>query len=253
MIKESTHWYDGKGQPRYTIIGKNGKERSTTLRDAREHGYVPSVTSVMGIAAKPGLENWKIDQALLSALTLPREEGESLDSFMKRAKSDARQQGLEAAARGTEIHAYVEAGFSEGRQSEAFDSVFSALYNLTDLSDGWVAEDSFCAAEGFGGKIDLYHAAGIVVDFKTKDRLDKKEIKKLIYDEHGMQLSAYAHGLGFISPTRISVFIDRDDPSMVLTHLWENDTHQRHLGMFMALLSFWKLSKKYEPETNHGV
>ena len=94
MIKESTHWYDREGQPRYTLVGKNGRERGTTLRDAREFGFVPSVTSVLGIAAKPGLENWKIDQALLSALTLPRQEGESLDDFMRRAKQDAKEQGV---------------------------------------------------------------------------------------------------------------------------------------------------------------
>jgi hypothetical protein len=34
--KESGHWYCAvTGQPRYTTIGKNGKERNTTLRDAK--------------------------------------------------------------------------------------------------------------------------------------------------------------------------------------------------------------------------
>ena len=44
---ESGHWYDKEGEPRYTIIGANGKERNTTLRDAKKKGYVPSVTSVL--------------------------------------------------------------------------------------------------------------------------------------------------------------------------------------------------------------
>jgi hypothetical protein len=34
---ESNHWYTRDGIPQYTIVGKNGKERNTTLRDAREH------------------------------------------------------------------------------------------------------------------------------------------------------------------------------------------------------------------------
>ena len=246
MIKESTHWYDCDGNPRYTIIGKNGKERNTTLRDAREHGYVPSVTSVMGLAAKPGLENWKIDQALMAALTLPREEGESLDDFMKRAKADARQQGLEAAKKGTEIHAYIESGFSQAVESRPYRAVKEALDGLTGLEDGWVAEDSFAHPFGFGGKIDLYHPDGWVVDFKTKDNLEGKDPAKLIYDEHGMQLAAYACGLNFDTPKRVSVFVDRENPEIVLVHLWDEDTFEKHLKMFLSLLQYWQLSKNYD-------
>jgi len=246
MIKESTHWYDRDGQPRYTIVGKNGNERNTNLRDAREHGFVPSVTSVMGVAAKPGLENWKIDQALLSALTLPREEEESLDDFMARAKKDAKEQAIKAAERGTEIHAYVESGFSQGVISGVYLRTYELLLEITDITDGWVAEDSFCHPAGYGGKIDLYHPDGCVVDFKTKDGLEGKDPAKLVFDEHGMQLSAYAQGLGMENPKRISVFIDRDDTETVLAHVWDEDTHERHCAMFNALLMFWQLQKKYK-------
>jgi len=85
-IKESTHWYDKEGKPAYTVIGANGKKRATNLRDARKLNLVPSVTTVMNVAAKPALENWKINQALMAALTLPRLKDESLDKFMARAK-----------------------------------------------------------------------------------------------------------------------------------------------------------------------
>jgi len=246
MIKESTHWYDQEGKPQYTVIGKNGKERNTTLRDARVRNYVPSVTSVMGVAAKPGLENWKIDQALMAALTLPREEGESLDDFMKRAKADAREQGIEAARRGTEIHAYIESGFSQGVESRPYRAVKEALDDLTGLEDGWVAEDSFAHPFGFGGKIDLYHADGWVVDFKTKDNLEGKDPAKLVFDEHGMQLAAYACGLNFDTPKRVSVFIDRENPEIVLVHLWNEDTFEKHLKMFLSLLQYWQISKNYD-------
>ena len=64
MDKESEHWYDKTGEAAYTVVGSNGKERNTNLKDARKHGYVPSVTTILGVAAKPPLENWKINQAL---------------------------------------------------------------------------------------------------------------------------------------------------------------------------------------------
>ena len=84
FTSESGHWYDQDGEPMYTIIGANGKERNTTLRDAKSLGLVPSVTTIIGMIAKPSLENWKIDQALKSALSLERYEDESLESFTYR-------------------------------------------------------------------------------------------------------------------------------------------------------------------------
>lgn len=33
---EAGHWYSKEGEPKYTIIGANGKERNTTLRDAKK-------------------------------------------------------------------------------------------------------------------------------------------------------------------------------------------------------------------------
>jgi hypothetical protein len=243
-IKESTHWYDKEGLPAYTLTGANGKERNTTLRDARKLMLYPSVTSVLGVAAKPALENWKIDQALMSALTLPRDPEESLDDFMKRAKWDAKQSSLNAAQRGTEIHADIEMGFVSNVPSVAYTSVRESIDAIA--VEEWVAEDSFSHKDGFGGKIDLY-GGNYVVDFKTKEGIKGKDPAKLVYDEHGMQLSAYAHGLGIEKPTRVSVFVDREDTSIVLTHVWD-DSHDRHLAMFLSLLNYWQLTKQYKPD-----
>ena len=111
FTSESGHWYTKDGEPMYTIIGANGKERKTTLRDARQLSLVPSVTTVMNMIAKPSLENWKMNQVLNSALTLERHEGESLQSFSYRCRQDSQKVGKEAAERGTKIHAMIEKGF----------------------------------------------------------------------------------------------------------------------------------------------
>ena len=67
---ESGHWYTKEGEPMYTIVGANGKERNTTLRDAKSLALVPSVTTVIGMVAKPALENWKMNQLLNSGLSI---------------------------------------------------------------------------------------------------------------------------------------------------------------------------------------
>ena len=65
---ESQHWYDRQGNPMYTVIGKNGKERNTTLRDARTMNLVPSVTTILNVAAKPALNVWLQRQVLMACL-----------------------------------------------------------------------------------------------------------------------------------------------------------------------------------------
>ncbi len=79
---ESGHWYAADGSPTYKIIGKNGKERNTTVRDARELGLKPSVTTILGIIGKPGLNTWLQQQVLLAALTLPRIAGETEENWL---------------------------------------------------------------------------------------------------------------------------------------------------------------------------
>lgn len=250
-IKESTHWYDKSGAPVYTVIGKNGKERATNLRDAREHGYVPGVTTILNVAAKPALENWKIDQALMSALTLPKTDDESLDDFIKRAKADSKQQSIDAAARGTEIHAQIEKYF-RGDSCENPSIGRSIRNTLGDLFGMrlWLAEESFHSNKGYGGKIDLMSQDGeVFVDFKSKDGIADKDASKLVYDEHGMQLSAYAAGASIVdTPDRVSVFVDRATYE-IKVHVWDKESFYRHLAMFYSLLDFWKMSKGYDSQT----
>ena len=86
---DSTHWYTSAGQPMHTVIGANGKARSATLADARKQDLLPSVTNILGVVNKPALTEWKMQQAVLSSLTLPRLEGEGTDAFADRVVADA--------------------------------------------------------------------------------------------------------------------------------------------------------------------
>ena len=245
FTSESGHWYDQDGEPMYTIIGANGRERNTTLRDAKTLGLVPSVTTIIGTIAKPSLENWKINQALNSALSLERYEDESTESFSARCKYDSKKISIQAAEQGTKIHGMIEKGFLGKEKTKPY-KIIKAWLNETYPDEDWIAEDSFCAKQGYGGKVDLYSKSGIFIDFKTKDNLEGKDPAKLVYDEHGMQLSAYAQGCYIDNPTRISIFVDRADTSLVLCHIWDEESHEKHKQMFNSILKYWQLVKNYE-------
>jgi hypothetical protein len=166
---ESGHWYAADGSPAYRIIGKNGTERNTRLTDARELGLVPSVTTITGLLAKAGLNNWLQQQVLLAALTLPRADGESEENWLQRVMSDAKSTGREAADRGTRLHGVLE-DFYRGKNydfPEFVARVHTALETHFGTNHIWEAERSF-ASNGYGGKVDLI-SANIVVDFKSKE------------------------------------------------------------------------------------
>jgi hypothetical protein len=243
-----SHWYDAQGNACHYITGKNGKERATTLRDARACNLFPSVTTVLDIAAKPALTNWLVEQAFLAALTLPKGDDESLDDFMKRAKADARQQAKDSADVGTEIHNDIERlfkGLEPLKHTEAANATFELVKNLTGLSKGWVAEQTFSCVLGFGGMVDLHHPDGeVVIDYKTKDFGPDDLGKVFAYDEHAMQLSAYAHGLGMPWARKINIFVSRTHPGLVIHHEWDGDYFNR----FELLLRYWQLAKNYTPE-----
>jgi|TARA_R110000803_G_scaffold22769_1_gene56369 hypothetical protein len=245
ITAESGHWYTQEGDPMYTVIGANGKERNTTLRDAKKDNLVPSVTTILSMIAKPSLENWKINQALNSALTLEKDPLESKGEFAYRCKQDSKKIGQEAARKGTQIHAMIERGFLGEEKTETYCVIKNYLDDKFP-DEEWIAEASFCADSGYGGKIDLYSKSGIFVDFKTKDNLEGKDPAKLVYDEHGMQLSAYAQGCGFNDVERVSIFVDRKDTELIACHIWDKESQNKHREMFNSILNYWKLVKNYE-------
>lgn len=243
---EAGHWYTRAGEPAYTYENDSGETKKTTLRQARKLDLVPSVTSILGIADKPALTHWKILQAIQATKDIRRSDYEDEGSHLKAVLRESKRVGREAAERGTEIHGMIEKGFKGGFEGPAYLAVRSVL-DVVFPDESWQAEESFCSKSGYGGKIDLCSSAGVFVDFKTKDNLAEKTISSLVYDEHGMQLSAYANGMNFLNPERLSIFIDRDDHSVVKFHLWDKESHSRHLEMFEALLKYWQLSKNYNP------
>src|SRR5512138_1856694 len=102
---ENAHWYRRDGEPLHSVLAANGELRPTTLRDARKLGLLPSVTNVLGVINKPELVEWKMTQAVLAALTLPRQENEGEDQFAKRVVEDAQSRVRTAAEFGSAFHA----------------------------------------------------------------------------------------------------------------------------------------------------
>lgn len=240
---ESNHWYTKDGSPAYSVKGKDGQPRSTTLRDARKLGLLPSVTTIMKVAASPGLEAWKMNQMMLAALTLPRGEGENEESFIKRVQADSKEHARKAAERGTQVHTAIEQ-FFDGQINANDLPYLEPVYKAVNDTFGnlmWAVEKSFAAESGFAGKVDLHSrdGDGVVADFKTKEFTSDTLEKVVGFDENVMQLAAYRSGLKLPNARCANIFVSVTEPGLVVVKEWNQEELARGWAMFDALKTFY--------------
>lgn len=248
---EGGHFYHQDGRPCYEVVGTNGLKRPATLRDARKLNLVPGVSSILAMEAKPNLVNWQIEQALMSALTLPRLASETDDEFIVRAREDSKEQARKAAARGTAIHAAIQGSF-EGKPTAAEDLPYVAgvhawieqRYGL----HGWLAEQSFASPLGYGGKGDLvHHGIPCVADIKCKDFGEDKQGKDLAWPEHAMQLAAYRAGFNHPRADCLNIFVSTRIPGLIRVREWDEEEIIENFNAFYHLFHVWMIRKKYNP------
>lgn len=232
--------------------------RPCTLADARKLNLLPSVTNILSIIHKPGLERWKQEQLLLASRTLPKLDGEAEDAFVARVIEDAETQSAQAREKGTRIHDAI-SYYIKHKQIPTDEPDMLALcepvYKLIDkcVSHVWHCEDVLNATE-YAGRVDLvcrWEEILTVVDYKTqKMKTDSKgQPIPAVWDEWALQLAAYAGCLTPIdddTPIRlINLIVDVNQPG-VFIHEWPDDW-QDYYETFQAALNLWKYFKDYEP------
>lgn len=243
------HWYDTSGNPMYTIVGKNGKERDTTLRDAKKLNLVPSVNGIMQILSKPGLDIWKRDKLLeviwdfLPTSLLLKD----YHIFKSEVNSLYKKTMDEIPQKGTDIHNELEKFLNlmpvDEKYFDLCEEVYEGVYDIIGKFD-YIAEKPFYNPLGFGGRIDLCCIdQEIIIDFKTKLKyLHKPQITL----DHAIQLSAYSASL-FESPKDCYiVFIspkndlsEKDEWDINICKISQGDL-EKGWNIFKNLLKVWK-------------
>jgi len=246
----SEHWYCATtGAPKYTTIGKNGKERSTTLRDAKANPgtLVPSVSTINSQLSKAGLDTWKQTEAVKTAAEYPRYEDETEKDWIFRVLELSKRKSREAADRGTLIHDWIESFYNQEYVPDmpayvrAVDNAVTAHFG-TQL---WIPEQSLVnAQEGYGGKCDLYakpthNFGGVVIDFKTTEKAPGDLTP---YLEHTLQLAAYREVLA-PSARCANVYINGETGEVAIYEHSEQELRDGY-EMFLCLLRIYKLKNK---------
>jgi hypothetical protein len=255
--ERASHWYLRNGEPFHVVGRADGPgERPVTLRDARKVRALPSVTNILGIIAKVGLDAWKLEQAILAALTLPRVAAEPLDVYARRVVTDMDAQVNAAAELGRRVHGACEAYARAGTVPE--DPELAALWQpWREWFDANVIETRRVEAvvvsheHGYGGTIDLEcRLQGLgwaVVDFKTQRvKTDSRgNARANLYETWPLQLAAYRQTLEERGHELVSVVIDVARPRPVVVQVWERTP--LHWENFAAAAALWRYVKGYDP------
>jgi len=255
--ESSAHWYTADGKPQH----------DATLREARKQRLYPSVTTIQKVFAKPGLDAWKLQQAILSALTLPRNPGESDDDFASRVVKDMGEETKQAANRGTIIHDMINhrlvngvwpAPLVEKHMLAPWTMVLETWINR-NVKKVYISEKVVVHPSGYAGTVDLvaetaWAEGPVVIDFKNQRVADGKKPK--FYPEYCAQLAAYRQALGtpqmmekYSLPSApvatASVVINREKPEPPYVNHWGPEETVTQLEMFWLAHRAWSLSKNY--------
>ena len=245
----SEHWYCAQtGAPRYTTTGKNGKERNTTLRDAKANPgtLVPSVSTINSQLSKAGLNTWFQTEAIKAAAENPRGLQEEEKDYVARILELAKKKSQDAMARGTLIHDFIESFYNQDYLPDmpAYVRIVDDAITAHFGTQLWIPEQSLVNQEGYGGKCDLYckprhDFTGVVIDFKTTE---KSPGDLTPYLEHTLQLAAYREVLA-PSARCANVYINGETNEVAIYEHSEQDLKDGY-QMFLNLLGIYKLKNK---------
>ena len=248
---QAGHWYTQEGESAHVVIGKNGNERNTTVTDARKMGLLPSVTSVLSIMDKPQLTAWKVEQGIMSSLTLPKEDGETLEEYARRVVKDSKQATTKAAEHGTRMHECME-NILLGRPVSRDEELAPYIKTFTQWAEKNVEKTYWCekalVGAGYAGRCDAYvRLSGIgdaIIDLKNRKVNPKYDP---FYDTDCAQLWAYRTASDNPKAACVSVVLASNDPEKLVTHHWPEEELIEAGIAFNAMLKVWAWSKKYNP------
>ncbi len=186
--RASAHWYNPKSAaPVFEVPKKDGKgTKKTTVKEAREMGLVPSVTTILRVLDKPELTNWRISKAIEASLELKQLPEESNEDFINRIIDKAEEQSTTAKDFGIKTHEAIEAYIDKG------EALNPAIAQILSKFNTFKSECSY-SNELVAGTIDItcLDSLGtpVLIDVKTQKSTPDKKFN--VYDDYILQLAAY--------------------------------------------------------------
>jgi hypothetical protein len=222
---------------------------------------LPSVTSIIGILDKPQLTRWKMREVAKAAIAIPGPQGdEPVERFADRAIEAAMSQVGEAADLGSRIHAAIEnlmRGGAEEPSEELRPYVKPVLDWMRQVGVKVTHSEIVLvnAVHGFAGRVDALFTWGDafgkmgILDFKTKKTKEGEKVEA--YDEHTLQLAAYAathYGAEHLQHVvAANLFISSTEPGRLEVVKHDKGKLVAAYEAFTQMCAVWRFRKGYDP------
>lgn len=258
------HWYTTNGEPCFTVTGKNGKERDTTLADARKLGLLPSVTTIMkGVLAAPQLEAWKMRQTLAVAYEMPPIADELPDAWVRSVLEKSEERGKARMEFGTLIHDCLEKAI-RGEEIKVLDvitpsgearNIWEFINPVLELirDNGWEIQETEVVkvGNGYAGTADAVYIANNeygIIDFKTTG----DATNPFIPPTYPAQIAMYHHadhgGIGDAA-AGYNIFISTEkNIGAVKAVRYDAERLRKEYEFGMGLVRTWQHLNNYTPE-----
>jgi hypothetical protein len=274
-----SHWYTKNGQAMHRVPGKTVAERDTTVADARIMGLLPSVSGITKMMANPGLDRWKQDITIESALKYAIQSAYGdmdADKLYAEIRAESNKVAGAAADLGVKIHAAIESALgcqqwenetvelAAGKKVELKELVDPALVKLEELGINIVETEKVvtCSAHGYAGQMDVSYVKGDVagvLDFKSTKTKPAKKIE--VRQGQSMQIAAYhfacwgSKDKPHFQPNHegINLYISTTEIGRVDVVKYDAAELAKQWEGFLACLTLWRLQNNYDPRTKEVV
>lgn len=254
---EGGRFYERDGTPLNLVPNKSkpGEFRKATLADCRKISGLPSVTTILGVISKPGLDTWKVDQYLNAAFEMPPIGAETREDWISAVRNLAAGQMDICRDLGTEVHGAINRHFKGEDSEPRFDPFLEAAVNALKEIGVWdlqVREDletekTFANLEfGYAGCVDLSTngASRVIIDWKAIDRLEKTKT----FVERNAQTVAYGRGLyGNVDFRCFNIFIGTNEPGKYEIKEWDTTEQAQGWEVFDAANRLYRAINNYHP------
>ena len=243
------HWYRTDG----TLVD------GADLRQARKEGLLPSVTTILDLLDKPGLNKWKLRVGPEEADRIGKEtsaEGSRIHDMISQwillYMCGDWERPLEEPGDAWEVAA-KKSGIV-GDDFRLLQPTLEWLWASIDRKQAVMTELSLTHQAGYAGTIDIachdIDGNRMIIDMKTRDiRTAPKRVEK--YFEYGMQLGGYE---SLLDPAKedehrwISLIINRDHENpLCVPQEWNAPSKRRSRQAFQSMVVAWQAIKNYNP------
>jgi hypothetical protein len=254
--REGGHYYRKDGSSAHHQERKDGKgQRNTTIKDAREQGLLPSVTTILGCLNKGALTTWKVKEAIAVCYRSFPQAYEPLDAYQKRVIEESMAQVGDASDLGTRIHDALERAVMGDLDIDPALMVYVApvleWFAKAKITPVEVEKTLVNTRHGYAGKCDFIgkgpRGKRVVIDFKSRKTKPNQTVTP--FDGQSMQIAAYAatafkeNSLARIGG--INVYISTTEPGRV-----EHYQHPDLVEPFQAfkhVCAVWRHLNGYDP------